>query len=259
MGPGAAFAAGLLLGGAAAGAAAWLLLRSRSALYGRLFSFAMHELNTPVTAVNMTVMNLLEGVFGELPAAQRPWVEMTREQVGRLNALVGEIRDLVHMELHKEIRLNVVDASPKDLVEEAVAALRQGFTLAGVELAIDVPAALPDVRADSDRAARSLTSLLFHARKFRKGGPVALTAKSRDGRVDFTVAYDGPVLAASEAQASLELFYPARPRKDHQLAATGLGLGLVRAIMAKTDGRLSFDVDGGGKARLVLSLPEARG
>jgi signal transduction histidine kinase len=258
MGPGAAFAAGLLAGAAAAAAAAWLLLRSRAALYGRLFSFAMHELNTPVTAVNMTVMNLLEGVFGELPAAQRPWVEMTREQVGRLNALVGEIRDLVHMELHKEIRLNVVDAAPQELVEEAVAALRQGFTLAGVELAIDVPAALPDVRADSDRAARSLTSLLFHARKFRKGGPVALTAAARGGRVDFTVAYDGPVLSAAEAQASLELFYPARPRKDHQLAATGLGLGLVSAIMAKTDGRLSFEVDGGGKARLVLSLPEAR-
>lgn len=259
MGPGAAFAAGLLLGAAAAGAAAWALLRSRAALYGRLFSFAMHELNTPVTAVNMTVMNLLEGVFGELPAAQRPWVEMTREQVGRLNALVGEIRDLVHMELHKEIRLNVADASPKDLVEEAVAALRQGFQLAGVQLAIDVPESLPEVRADCDRAARSLTSLLFHARKFRKGGPVSLTAKAKDGRVDFAVAYEGPALPPAEAQASLELFYPARPRKDHQLAATGLGLGLVRAIMAKTDGRLSFEVDGGGKARLVLSLPEARG
>jgi signal transduction histidine kinase len=257
MSAGAAFAAGLLLGGAGAAFAARRLLRERAALYGRLFSFAMHELNTPVTAVNMTVMNLLEGVFGELPPAQRPWVEMTREQVSRLNALVGEIRDLVHMELRKEMREQVSDAAPAELAEEAVAALRQGFTLAGVELLLDVPKGLPDVRADADRAARSLTSMLFHARKFRKGGPVALTARAAGGRVAFTVAYDGAALPEGEAEKSLELFYPARVRKDHQLAATGLGLGLVKAVMARTGGELGLAVDEQGKARLTLSLPAA--
>lgn len=254
----AAFAAGLLLGGAGAVLAARAVLRRRAALYGRLFSFALHELNTPVTAVNMTVMNLLEGVFGELPAAQRPWVEMAREQIGRLNSLVGETRDLVHMELHKEIRLNVVETSPRELVEEAVAALRRGFALAGVDLRLDVPDGLPDVRTDSDRAARSLTSLLFHARKFRKGGDVALTAARGAGTVDFTVSYSGPPLADGEAASSLDLFYPARPRKDQQLAATGLGLGLVAGVMALTGGRLAFSSDAAGHARLVLSLPEAR-
>lgn len=257
MGAGAAFAAGLLVGAAGAALAARAVLRRRAALYGRLFSFAMHELNTPVTAVNMTVMNLLEGVFGELPAAQRPWVEMTREQVGRLNALVGEIRDLVHMELHKEMRLNVVEAAPRELAEEAVAALRRGFSLAGVELEIDVPAELPPVRTDSDRAARSLTSLLFHARKFRTGGSVALLARRGEGVVDFTVSYAGAALSPQEARASLGLFYPALPRKDQQLAATGLGLGLVSAVMALSGGRLAIACDEAGHTRLTLSLPAA--
>ncbi len=254
----AAFAAGILVGAVAAAFTAREFLKRRTALYGRLFSFAMHELNTPVTAVNMTVMNLLEGVFGELPATQRPWVEMTREQVGRLNALVGEIRDLVHMELHKEIRLNVVDAVPRELVDEAVSALKQGFGLAGVELLLEVPEGLPEVRTDADRAARSLTSVLFHARKFRKGGPVSLSVARGSGTVDFVVSYAGAPLAPGEAASSLELFYPARPRKDQQLAATGLGLGLVAAVMALTDGRLSYASDEAGHARIVLSLPAAR-
>lgn len=257
MGTGAAFAAGLLLGAAAVALAARELLRRRTALYGRLFSFAMHELNTPVTAVNMTVMNLLEGVFGELPEPHRPWMEMTREQVGRLNSLVGEIRDLVHMELHKEMRLNVAAARPRELVEEAVAALSKGFALAGVALDIDVPAELPEVRTDVDRAPRSLTSLLFHARKFRKGGPVRLRARKGAGTVDFTVSYDGNTLSPADVAASLDLFYPALPRKDQQLAATGLGLGLIATVMARSDGRLSFTVTPEGRADLVLSLPEA--
>lgn len=257
MGAGAAFAAGLAAGAAAAGLAAWGWLRLRRALYGRLFSFALHELNTPVTAVNMTVMNLLEGVFGELPAAQRPWVEMMREQVARLNALVGEIRDLVHLELHKELRLQLTDCAPGELVEEALAALRQGFKLAQVDLQADVPAGLPDVRTDSDRAARSLTSLLFHARKFRKAGPVSLAARARDGRVDFLVSYQGAELSPAQARASLELFYPAHPRQDHLLAATGLGLGLIGAVMARVEGRLDFSVEERGRSQLTLSLPAA--
>lgn len=257
MSAAAAFGAGLLLGAAIATAAARALLLSRAGLYGRLFTFALHELNTPVTAVNMTVMNLLEGVFGELPAAHRPWIEMTREQISRLNALVGEIRDLINLELQKELPYNVVDAAPSELAVEALAALRRGFALAGVELQVDVPEDLPAVRADSERAARSLTSLLFHARKFRKGGPVALTARRSEKTVAFTVAYDGPVLAPGETQASMELFYPARPRKDHQLAATGLGLGLIRAVMAPLGGTLAYDADAAGRAQLTLRLPAA--
>lgn len=254
MSPGAAFAAGLLIGAVGAAAFAAAVLRRRAALYGRLFSFAMHELNTPVTAVNMTVMNLLEGVFGDLPASHRPWIEMAREQVGRLSALVGEIRDLVHMELHKELRLNVAASSPQDIVSEAVAGLRQGFTLAGVELLLRVPEGLPSVSADVDRAPRSLASMLFHARKFRKGGPVTLTAARGEGVVDFTVSYDGPALPPEEAAASLGLFYPAMPRNDQKLAATGLGLGLIAAVMARTGGALRFDVDHDGRSRLTLSL-----
>ena len=102
MTPATAFLAGALVGAAGAGAAARALYRRKAELFGRLFSFAMHELNTPITAVNMTVINLLSEVFGELPAPLKPWIEMTREQVGRLNGLVGEVRDFVHMELHQD-------------------------------------------------------------------------------------------------------------------------------------------------------------
>src|SRR3954470_4215992 len=109
MTPAAAFLAGAASGGAVAALSAGCLYRRKAALFGRLFSFAMHELNTPITAVNMTVLNLLSEVFGELPAPLKPWVEMTREQVGRLNGLVGEVRDFVHMELHEDMRVTVVE------------------------------------------------------------------------------------------------------------------------------------------------------
>ena len=143
------------------------------------------------------------------------------------------------------------------IVRVVLACLRKGFALADVTLDIDVPAGLPAVRTDVDRAPRSLTSLLFHARKFRKGGPVRLRARRGKGAVEFAISYDGIALSPDAAAARLALFYPALPRKDQQLAAPGLGLGLIAAVMARSDGRLSFTVSPEGRAELLLSLPEA--
>ena len=254
------FLAGAAAGGAVAGVAAWRLTEERAARYGRLFSFAMHEINTPVTAVNMTIINLLSGVFGEVPAEQVKWIEMTRDQVGRLTALVGEIRDLVHMELRRELRLSLTVAAPSQLIEEALITLRRGFAHAVVDLRVDVPADLPSVRTDEERTVRSLSSLLSHARKFRVGGPVTIRALRRDGMVACEIEYEGLPLDPEEARRSLELFYPARQRKDQVLAATGLGLGLIRSVMRHVGGDLELVVEDKGRTRLVLLLPadEAR-
>jgi two-component system OmpR family sensor kinase len=254
----AAFLAGAAAGGVVAGVAAWRLTEERAARYGRLFSFAMHEINTPVTAVNMTIINLLSGIFGEVPPDQVKWIEMTRDQVGRLNALVGEIRDLVHMELHRELRSSLETASPVELFDEALTTMRRGFVHASVELRVEVPADLPKVHTDTERAVRSLSSLLFHARKFRLNGPVTVRAVSRGAMVACEIEYDGQRLDPAEARRSLELFYPARDRKDQILAATGLGLGLVRSVMRRVGGDLEMRVDERGRTRLDLLLPVAR-
>jgi signal transduction histidine kinase len=148
----AAFCAGALLGALAVAFSARRMVAERTQRYGRLFSFAMHELNTPVTAVNMTIINLLSGVFGDVPPDQLKWIELTRDQVGRMNGLVGEIRDLVHMELHRELHLNVDAAVPAEIAEEALTSLRRGFVFANVELLVDVPPACP--RSAPTRTAR---------------------------------------------------------------------------------------------------------
>ena len=254
-----AFLAGAAAGGVVAGVAAWRLTEERAARYGRLFSFALHEINTPVTAVNMTIINLLSGVFGDVPAEQIKWIEMTRDQVGRLNALVGEIRDLVHMELHRELRSSLVTTSPRELIEEALTTMRRGFEHAGVELRVDIPDGLPNVRTDADRAARSISSLLFHARKFRMSGPVTIRAVRRGVLVACEIEYAGQSLDPKEARRSLELFYPARNRKDQILAATGLGLGLIRAVMRRVGADLDLVVEEKGRTRLVLLLPAEEG
>ncbi len=220
MNPAVAFLAGAILGGVAVGLIARSAYDRKAALFGRLFSFAMHELNTPITAVNMTVLNLLSEVFGELPAPLKPWVEMTREQVGRLNGLVGEVRDFVHMELHQDLRVSTVDMTVPEILDEALVSIRRGMEQAGVDFQVTTAKDLPSVTTDPDRAARCLSSVLFHARKFRASGPITLKVSGADGAVAFAVAYEGPRMTPEAVAETLDLYYPARRRKDQVLGAT---------------------------------------
>ena len=168
------FGAGLLAGAAlGAGLALWLTRRRRS-LLGRFLSHAAHELNTPITAVSMTLSNFTNGAFGEVPAAQLPWLELAREQMGRLGGLVGELRDLVLLELGRPLPLYLEEEQPAEAAELALKALSFGCSQAGIELVSEVEPGLPALRADADRLHRCLTNLLYHARKFRRKGPIRL-------------------------------------------------------------------------------------
>lgn len=249
----AAFLAGALAGAVVAGLAARAMYRRSAELYARLFSFAMHEFNTPLTAVNMTVLNLLTDVFGELPAPLKPWLEMSREQVGRLNALVGEVRDFVHMELHHDLRVSTADLTVAEILEEALVSISRGMEQAGVDFRVSTADDLPSVRTDPDRAARCLSSVLFHARKFRTGGPITLTTTRAGRSVAFAVSYQGPRLTAGEIEASLDLYYPARTRKDQVLGATGLGLGLIRSVARLIGGDFEFRAEEDGRATATLT------
>ena len=204
--------------------------------------------------MNMTVLNLLGEIFGPLPAALKPWVEMNREQIGRLNGLVGEVRDFVHMELHKDLRVATQTVSSLEIVENALVSIRRAMEQAGLDLKVAVPD-LPPLRTDAMRAARCLSSMLFHARKFHVGGPIALTARAKSASVDFMVTYDGPPMTPAEAAACLDLYYPAMRRRDQVLAATGLGLGLLRAVARLIGGDMNFRVEADGRSALTLSLP----
>ena len=259
MTTGAAFLAGAAAGAAVAGAGVWAYCYRRARLFGRLFSFGMHELNTPVTAVNMTVLNLLSEVFGELPAPLKPWVEMTREQVGRLNGLVGEIRDFVHIELHQDLRVGSERMTAQEILDEALVSITRGMEQAGVEFRVETAKDVPSLRTDPDRAARCLSSVLFHARKFRTRGPITLAVSRTAAGAAFAVTYEGPRLRPGDAEESLDLYYPALHRNDQILGATGLGLGLIRRVSRLIGGDLTYRVDDAGRATATLELAADQG
>lgn len=253
---------GFLLGlalGAALGAA-WGLraLKKRDQLVGSYLAFALHEVNTPITAINMTVLNFINGVFGDVPEDQRRWIEMLRTQTSRLSGICGELRDMVHFELKRDLAMRLEACSLREAFETCMESLRNGIPAAELTIQGEIPAELPAVWADADRLPRTLMSLVFHARKFRSAGPLQLSVKTEGERVALRLEYQGHGISPEEAGRSLDLFYPAHRRKDQLLSAVGLGLGALRVLAARWGGDLRFSVEPGGRSLLELFLAKAK-
>ncbi len=250
-----AFAAGLVLGMALAAALAWPLVRRSRNRLGRFLANTIHEINAPITAANITLLNLLNGTFGEVGAEHARWLDMTREQFCRLNALMGELYDFVHLTLKQDLVVYPESVLPSVLIDEALAELKRSMAQAPFALQCAVPTDLPKVWVDRSRTVRSLTTLFLYARKFRAAGDLRFTGERRNGAVALRLEYYGQPLSHEETQRSLEVLYPARRRSGHTLNTVGLGLGLLRVLARRQGGNLDFQVSSDGRSVLTLLLP----
>jgi CheY-like chemotaxis protein len=113
------------------------------------------------------------------------------------------------------------------------------------------------VLGDSRRLVQVLTNLLNNAAKYTpQRGHITLTAAVRDGQADITVADDGMGMDAALLPHVFELFTQAERTPDRREGGLGLGLALVKSIVALHNGKVSASSAGPGQgSTFTVSLP----
>ncbi|MFA5139505.1 MAG: HAMP domain-containing sensor histidine kinase [Elusimicrobiota bacterium] len=246
---------GLALGWAAA---SWYHRRSLR-MRARFLSFVAHEINTPVTSMHMTVMNFVNGLFGPVSDEHRPWLILMREQSARLACLIGDLRDFIHVDLHRDLRLSPEAVDLGELAGRALESMKESMARSGAEVENAIETGLPPVQADPDRMARVLAALLTHARKFRVKGSLRVRCSRSEafgrGGVRFAVEYTGLPLPPGDEDRVLDLFYPVRVPESQVLAGVGLGLGLPRLLVAAHGGEMTLRVAPDGATCIAVWMP----
>src|SRR5437016_4915536 len=116
---------GLVIGAAAGFAAAEWRRKRRDLDREVLFAFAAHELASPTTGILLALRNLVGGLFGEVPADQRRWLEVSLDQVAWLGGLAADVGDLAHLELGGRLKVMHGEFDPKPVVDRVVGDVRR--------------------------------------------------------------------------------------------------------------------------------------
>jgi len=214
-------------------------------------SSVSHELRTPLTAIRGWAASLKEGSVD--PAYQEQGLTIIAAESERLTGLVEELLDFSRLEAGKlTLRRERVALPP--LLQNTVAEMQPRARRLGLTLTLDVPPALPEVNADPARLRQVLVNLLDNALKFTPaGGTVRVFAglDAPEGRLTFGVADTGPGFTSEELARLGRRFAPgSRPG-----AGSGLGLALVKEILALHGGELKAESAPGQGATVRCTLP----
>ena len=140
-------------------------LRELDRLKSDFVSDVSHELRTPLTSIKGFVDYLLEGMAGELNAAQKASLTRVHSNTERLTRLINDLLDLARIEAGR-VELHLSRLSLEDVAIEVVDELRPLTSDKNVDLDVNVGATGILVRADRDKLHQILLNLVHNAVKF---------------------------------------------------------------------------------------------
>ncbi|MGH2500194.1 MAG: sensor histidine kinase, partial [Candidatus Limnocylindria bacterium] len=214
-----------------------------------------HELRTPIASLKAMAETLEAGALDDVATA-RDFVARMHREIDGLAQLVGELLTLARVESGQEdLRLEPV--APAALLEVALGRLAPLAARAGVSLVVEPSSELPAVRADADKVARVLGSLVQNAVKFTPaGGSVTLCAERRAESVAFRVRDTGGGIAREDLDRIFERFYKTDQARTG--GGTGLGLAIAKHIVQAHGGEITAESEGPGRgATFTFTLPIA--
>jgi len=210
-----------------------------------------HELKNPLTAILAGLANI-DAVEGDKP--QQAAFSSVEAQVQRLSDLVADLRKLSDLETRPLERAPI---NTSELLEEVYSLAQDRPGVAERQLDLSIPQApwpLPSISGDRDLLFLAVHNLLDNAIKFSHPGDTIEMRAVEDGdQVVVEIADTGPGIPETEAPHVWEELY--RGEGARGVHGSGLGLSLVRAIVARHEGEVSLRSRAGQGTVITMRLP----
>jgi cell cycle sensor histidine kinase DivJ len=223
---------------------------------GRFLAAVSHELRTPLNAILGFSDMLLHEMFGPFSdPRQKEYVGLVRDSGQHLLEVVTSILDVSKI----ECGAYTTEPEPFRFIE-AVDMCRSMMQLQAeakaITLAAQTPSDLGEINADRRAVQQILINLVSNAIKFTPdGGNVDIGAKRIGSRLHFWVSDTGIGIAEENLGDLGKPFMQIQNGYTRAFEGTGLGLSLVKGLVALHDGTMSIESAPGEGTKVTISLP----
>ncbi len=230
--------------------------RSAHEAKSRFLAAVSHELRTPLNAI-LGFSDVLAGeYFGRLETdRQKEYVGLIRQSGAHLLAVVNTMLDMSKIEAGRYELL----AEPfviGDVIESCRAMLDLQAKGKGVTLTARTAKGLGEVVADRRAVKQILINLAGNAIKFTEGGGVvSLDAQLDKDDVVLTVSDTGIGISVDKLAMIGQPFTQVQDDYTRQYEGTGLGLALVKGLVALHGGQFHIESRAGEGTVVTVRLP----
>ncbi|WP_427168181.1 HAMP domain-containing sensor histidine kinase [Streptomyces sp. C1-1] len=209
-----------------------------------------HELRSPLTNIRGWLEVTRDGVVDPDPAL----LGSLHEESLVLQRIIDDLQDLAAADAGT-LRLHREPVRAEELLDQVAAAHRVAAGAADVEVRTDVEGD-PWLDADPVRMRQALGNLVSNALRHTPAGGTVTVAARRDGDdVVFTVTDTGSGIAADDLPHVFERFWRAEKSRSRRTGGSGLGLPIVRHLVAAHGGTATAQSEPGRGAAFTLRLP----
>ena len=224
------------------------------ATVGATLASVAHELNNPLAAIVGFSQLLLKKSW---PDEDRAALEAIRHEASRSAAIVKDLLALVR-------KRNVRGYAPTDLndiVSYIARTRRYTFETAGIACVLELDPHLPQVDGERTQLEQVVLNLLNNAEQALRanvdaprrprGGSITIRTRHDGANVVLDVEDDGPGIPDDVQSEIWNPFWTSRTGSE----GTGLGLVIVRDIVADHGGAVEMDASVAGVTRFSVKLP----
>ncbi|HEV8713270.1 MAG TPA: PAS domain S-box protein [Candidatus Binatia bacterium] len=225
-----------------------LLERERLAAIGTTAATFAHEVGNPLNSMYMSAQLLerrLAKQQSEVDAKAQVSLRNLMSEIKRLIFLLDEFRTLARRQ-----KLALRPISLAAVVEDVLAVESLSYRAQGITVERSFPGDLPLVRIDIEKMKQVVLNLCKNAAEaMPAGGKLTVSAADSAGQVRLEISDTGGGIPAG-----VDIFEPFITTKPK---GTGLGLTIVRQIIAAHNGLLTYHSTPGQGTTFTITLPVA--
>ncbi|MFW6106755.1 MAG: sensor histidine kinase, partial [bacterium] len=214
---------------------------------------ASHELKTPLQTLSMSLDLLEEGAADKLSEKQRELLHAGREELKRLKSLISDLLDLSKIEAGR-VEMDFARVPVAVLARKATDVFKAQAEDKGIELTVDVPDEIPQVRADANKITWVLTNLIANGLRYTDA-KITVSAQQAGGWVHVSVSDDGEGIPPEYQSRIFDKFV--QVKNDKSAGGTGLGLAICKEIVHAHNGTIWVESAPGEGSTFTLTLPVA--
>jgi PAS domain S-box-containing protein len=219
---------------------------------GYIFSGVRHEIVNPVNAMVMT-LGILQSNLDLMPREKiREYVDRMMSYVSRIEYLLKSLKSFNMYE-----NLNIESLYVPSFMENFLALVSEDFAKKGIEIKTAVDSKAEKVHADPRALQQVLTNLITNASDALHGRKdpritIEVSGIATVGMVRIRVEDNGHGMAEDKLK---DLFKAFHTTKEH---GTGLGLVIVKKLLAKMNGTVEIMSRPGEGMRVDMFLPAGK-